>query len=176
MEKENLIQLLHRLKCIKYSEEGFELTSGGTSKYKVFCDPLFKDYEARKILGNLGCKMLHNIENNKSYEIVGIVTGGEEFAKLVSEKSKRDMVSFNPHTGKIDGEIKKRNVYIFDDVVTKGGTVIKCQKALEAKYPDIGSILARCIVDRCEGGSYNLRNHSIELETLLTVNDLGIKV
>ncbi|MFH0929149.1 MAG: hypothetical protein V1818_02205 [Candidatus Aenigmatarchaeota archaeon] len=168
--------MFHELECIKYSNEGFKLASGGTSKYKVFCDPLFKNREAREILCKRGYEMFQEIENGKTYDIVGIVTGGNEFAKMVAEIAKRDIISINPHTGDIKGKLVKNNVCYFDDIFTKGGTVLKCSALLRQAYPYIEDEKARGIVDRCEGAVQNLGKADIELRTILTVNDLGISI
>jgi len=168
MSIERLKELVYELDCIKYGR--FPLASGGVSNYKIICDPLFENPETREILGTLGYEMLRGIESNKTYEIVGVVTGGYEFAKLVADKSGRKVISVNPHNGEVIGKVEKENVCYFEDVVTKGGSILKSRSIL-GRYSDN----AVSIVDRQEGGLENLRENGIELRSILTRTDLAIK-
>lgn len=164
---ERLKELFHELNCIQYGR--FQLASGGTSDYKIFSDPLFKNSEAREILGNIGYEMFKEIEQ---YEIVGVVTGGYEFAKLVAERAGRESIGVNPHNGEIKGIPKKENFCYFEDVVTKGGSILKCRKILNKNDgKDNRSIT---IVDREEGAKENLRKNGIELKSILTKTELGL--
>jgi len=169
MSIERLKELVHELDCIKYGR--FPLASGGFSYYKIICDPLFENPEVREILGTLGYEMLKEIENGKNYEIVGVVTGGYEFAKLVADKAGRKTIGVNPHNGDVIGKVEKENVCYFEDVVTKGGSILKSRNIL-GRYFDDNAI---SIVDRQEGGLENLRKNRIELKSILTRTDLMIK-
>jgi orotate phosphoribosyltransferase len=165
-----LKEIFYELKCIQYGN--FKLASGGTSNYKIICDPLFENSESREIIGTLGYKMLKGIENGKDYEIVGVVTGGYEFAKLVAEKSGRKAVGINPHNGEVIGKVVKEDLCYFEDVVTKGGSILKCRNILgKNDGKDNHSI---SIVDRQEGGEENLRKNGIRLYSILTKSHLGI--
>ncbi len=160
-------ELIHELGCVQYGN--FKLTSGGYSNYKIFCDPLFENKEARDIIGETGYEFFRKIEGK--YDIVGVVTGGFEFAKLVAERAGRNAVSVNPHNGETKGRPSKKPCY-FEDAVTTGGTILKCRNILgESTGRDDRAV---CIVDRLEGGRENLREKGIELESILTKNDLGI--
>jgi orotate phosphoribosyltransferase len=168
---ERLKELFYELKCIQYGN--FKLASGGTSNYKIICDPLFENSEAREIIGTLGYKMLKGVENRKPYEIVGVITGGYEFAKLVAEKIGRKVIGINPHNGEVIGKVEKENVCYFEDVVTKGGSILKCRNILERHFRKDDHAMS--IVDRQEGGLENLRENGIELRSILTKTDLMIK-
>ena len=169
MLRERLKELIHELNCIQYGR--FKLASGGVSNYKIFCDPLFENSEAREILGIIGYRMLEEIESEKTYDIVGVVTGGYEFAKLVAEKANRKAVSVNPHNNEIKGTIK-RDVCYLEDVVTSGGSIRKCRNIIKKSITSIKDDKALCIVDREENGRENLRKNRIELESILTKSDL----
>jgi len=168
---ERLKELFYELKCIQYGN--FKLASGGTSNYKIICDPLFENSETREIIGTLGYKMLKGVENRKPYEIVGVITGGYEFAKLVAEKIGRKVIGINPHNGEVIGKVEKENVCYFEDVVTKGGSILKCRNILERHFRKDDHAMS--IVDRQEGGLENLRENGIELRSILTKTDLMIK-
>jgi len=62
-------------------------------------------------------------------------------------------------------------VCYFEDVVTKGGSILKSRNIL-GRYFDDNAI---SIVDRQEGGLENLRKNRIELKSILTRTDLMIK-
>ncbi len=170
MLRRRLKQLFHELNCIQYGR--FELASGGVSNYKIFCDPLFENSEGREILSILGYKTFEEIENNKKYDIVGVVTGGYEFAKIVAERIGRDVISVNPHNGEVKGIIKKENLCYFEDVVTKGSSILKCRDIL-GKY-DGRDDYAIVIVDRQEDAKENLIKNGIELDPIFTKTDLRI--
>lgn len=171
MLRDRLKKLFQELNCIKYGK--FELASGGFSTYKIFCDPLFENLEAKNILGLIGYQMLKKIESERAYGIVGIVTGGYEFAKLVANEAGREAVAVNPHNGEIKGDILNEYICYFEDVVTKGGSILKCRHILEKR--DWKDNCAISIVDRQENGKGNLRKNGINLESILTKNELGIR-
>jgi orotate phosphoribosyltransferase len=173
MSKERLKEMFHELDCIEYGT--FELASGGVSNYKVFCDPLFKNEEAREILGKLGYQMFREIEGRKTYEILGVMTGGYEFAKIVAEIAGRNVVGVNPHNNEIKGTIRRRNICYFEDVVTSGGSILKSSEIIRSLHPLIESNKAISIVDREDGGRYNLKRNKIYLKYILTKRELGIK-
>lgn len=168
MSIERLKELFHELDCVRYGT--FKLASGEISNYKIVCDSLFENSEAREIVSRLGYQLLQEIEIEREYEIVGVVTGGCEFAKLVAEKAGRMAVAVNPHSGETLGEIEKEHICYFDDVVTKGGSILKCHKILET--PEGGN-RAIAIIDREEGAEENLSKNGIKLKRILTKSDLG---
>ena len=170
MSLERLKELFHELNCVQYGN--FKLASGGISYYKIICDPLFENPEARGIIGKLGYEALQEIENGKTCEIVGVVTGGYEFAKLVAERAGRKAISVNPHNGEVNGSPKDGSRCYFEDIVTKGGSVLKCHNILGRNEKDNYAI---SFVDRLEGAEENLRMRGIKLKCFLTKNDLGIK-
>ncbi len=157
--------------CIQYGE--FELASGGVSNYKIFCDPLFENSEAREVLGTIGYKTFQKIENNKKYDMVGIVTGGYEFAKVVAENAGREVISVNPHNGKVRGSLKEESICFFEDVVTRGGSILKCRNILGKD--DGKDDYAIAIIDREQDAKENLINNGIKLESILTKSDLESK-
>ena len=171
MSTERLKELFLESNCIQYGN--FKLASGGTSNYKIICDPLFENSEAREIISTIGYRILKEIENEKTYEIVGVVTGGYEFAKLVAKKTGRKTVGINPHNGGVTGKVEKENVCYFEDVVTKGGSIIKSRNILGRHFRKDDYAIS--IVDRQEGGLENLMENGIELRSILTKTDLLIK-
>lgn len=173
MSIERLKELIHELDCIKYSVTGFPLVSGGVSHYKIICDPLFENSEAREIISTIGYRMLKELENEKTYEIVGVVTGGYEFAKIVADKAGRKAIGVNPHNGEVIGKISNDDRCFFEDVVTKGGSILRSRNILG--NTDRKNDYAISIVDRQERGKENLWKNGVELRSILTKADLRIK-
>jgi orotate phosphoribosyltransferase len=68
---------------------------------------------------------------------------------------------------KIDGNFKPdTNVILFDDVTTKGGSVMQAMRAVRARGATVKKIIT--LVDRREGASENLGKEGIELVALYT--------
>ena len=166
-----LKEMIRESNCIQFGR--FKLASGGTSNYKIFCDPLFENPEAKDILGKLGYRMLQEIENRKTYEILGVVTGGYEFAKLVARMAGRNAIGINPHSSEVIGKIKKEELCYFEDIVTKGGSILKCHSILGKHDGKDNHAIA--IVDREEGAEENLIGANISLKAILTKTELGIQ-
>ena len=61
-------------------------------------------------------------------------------------------------------------VILFDDVTTKGGSVMKAVRAVRARGARVAKIIT--LVDRLEGARENLGNEGIELVALYTTQDL----
>jgi orotate phosphoribosyltransferase len=72
---------------------------------------------------------------------------------------------------KIDGNFKPGStVILFDDVTTKGGSVMKAVRAVRARGARVAKIIT--LVDRLEGASENLGKEGIELVALYTTREL----
>ena len=72
---------------------------------------------------------------------------------------------------KIDGNFKPDStVILFDDVTTKGGSVMKAVHAVRARGATVKKIIT--LVDRLEGAEENLGKEGIELVALYTTRDL----
>jgi orotate phosphoribosyltransferase len=62
---------------------------------------------------------------------------------------------------------------IVEDVVTSGGSALKAVEAAREFGLKVDRILA--VVDRLEGGREAIESQGLQLETLLTVRDLGVQ-
>lgn len=169
---ERLKELMHELDCIQYGK--FKLASGKESNYKIKCDPLFMNDEAKEILGTLGYRKLREVESNHGYyELVGVLTGGNEFAKIIAKGRGREVVSVDPHSKSILSGFYPsclQKCYC-EDVVTSGGSIMKCRDAIGMRFDNDCAI---SIVDREEGGKENLKNNGIELYSILKRSELKI--
>ena len=72
---------------------------------------------------------------------------------------------------KIDGNFKPDStVILFDDVTTKGGSVMRAVRAVRGRGARVAKIIT--LVDRLEGASENLGKEGIELVALYTTREL----
>lgn len=168
--KNRLNELVHELDCIEYGTR--VLSSGGKSNYKINCDALIENPESRIILAKMGSETLLSIDKNREYEIVGIMGGGYNFGRVVAGYMGREIVGVNPHDGLVYGRVKKPCVCWFEDVVTKGQSILKCRSIL--KKPNLKDNYAVSIADREEGGRETLLENGIELRSIFTKRELGI--
>ena len=72
---------------------------------------------------------------------------------------------------KIDGNFRPNsNVVLFEDVTTRGGSVMEAVRAVRAQGATVKKVIT--IVDRLEGAAENLEKEGIELVAIYTINDL----
>jgi orotate phosphoribosyltransferase len=72
---------------------------------------------------------------------------------------------------KIDGNFRPNStVILFDDVTTKGGSVMQAVQAVRAQGATVKKIIT--IVDRLEGAKDRLREEGIDLVPIFTTHDL----
>lgn len=73
----------------------------------------------------------------------------------------------------VEGPVEAgQRVVIVEDVVTTGGSALQAIEAVREFGLEVERVVA--IVDRLEGGREAFQAHGIELQTLLTVDDLGV--
>ncbi len=74
----------------------------------------------------------------------------------------------------IEGPVKKGDeVVIVEDVVTTGGSSLTAIERCEEFGLRVRKVIA--IIDRLEGGGENFQSRGYELQSLLTIRDLGIE-
>ena len=72
---------------------------------------------------------------------------------------------------KIDGNFRPNtSVVLFEDVTTRGGSVMEAVRAVRAQGGTVKKIIT--IVDRLEGAAGNLKKEGLELEAIFTIDDL----
>ena len=67
---------------------------------------------------------------------------------------------------------KEAKVLIVDDVATTGKSIIEAKEALDNM--GIKAEDALVIVDRCEGAEENLAQHGLKMQSIFTIEELGI--
>jgi orotate phosphoribosyltransferase len=157
----------------------FKLVSGAVSNYYLDMKPTMFDPEGAHLVAELVCDL---IADERDVEAIGglelgavpIIVAvcarswhGRPVAGFVVRKEIKD----HGTEQKIDGNFTPGStVILFDDVTTKGGSVMKAVRAVRARGARIAKIIT--LVDRLEGASENLGKEGIELVALYTTREL----
>jgi orotate phosphoribosyltransferase len=157
----------------------FKLVSGAVSNYYLDMKPTMFDPEGAHLVAELVCDLIageRDVEAIGGLELgaVPIIVAvcarswhGRPVAGFVVRKEIKD----HGTEQKIDGNFTPGStVILFDDVTTKGGSVMKAVRAVRARGARVAKIIT--LVDRLEGASENLGKEGIELVALYTTRDL----
>jgi orotate phosphoribosyltransferase len=178
----NLSQLKARLLDIikeKSLLQGrFKLASGAMSDYYLDMKPTTFDPEGSSLIAEIVFRM---VEHEQVDSIGGLELGAVPIICTVCARSWPD----RPISGfivrkekkghgtdkKIDGNFRPNsNVILFDDVTTKGGSVMQAVQAVRAQGATVKKIIT--VVDRLEGAKDRLREEGIELLPVFTTAHL----
>jgi orotate phosphoribosyltransferase len=166
----------------------FTLASGATSHY--YCDTKKTTLSPRGSV--LVGEILYPMLSKLSVEAVGGLAMGSVFistaVSIISELHGSPIASFFIRPKPKDHGLKHvveqsyhpsgsdllspgRRVAIVDDVVTKGGSILKAIDEIEGLGCKIVAVLA--IVDRCAGGGDLLRQRGLPYESLFETDEMG---
>lgn len=170
MADEELIAALRAADAVRFGE--FELSHGGTSHYYVDKYRFETDPEA---LERVARAFAERIDDDET--LAGVALGAIPLAAVTSVIADRPYVLVRKErkeygTGnRIEGELPDRGeVVVLEDVVTTGQSALDAVRALR----DAGATVSRVIVvvDRQEGARATLADADVELEALLTAEEL----
>jgi orotate phosphoribosyltransferase len=179
--KEKRARLLKIIKEKSFLTKGgpFKLASGEMSNYYLDMKPTTFSPEGLNLIADIVYDMLRDDPDIDS--IGGLELGAVPITNAVSMRSWNDrpidgFVVRKEKKGhgtdkKIDGNFRPNtNVVLFDDVTTRGGSVMEAVRAIRGRGATVKKIIT--IVDRLEGAAENLRKEGIELVTIYTTEDL----
>jgi orotate phosphoribosyltransferase len=157
----------------------FKLASGGTSDYYLDMKPTMFSPEGINLIADIVYGMLR--EDRGVEAVGGLELGAVPIANAVSMRSfsERPIDAFvvrkekkdHGTAKKIDGNFRENsNVVLFEDVTTRGGSVMEAVHAVRARGATVTKIIT--IVDRLEGATENLAKEGIALEAVFTINEL----
>lgn len=157
----------------------FKLASGGTSDYYLDMKPTMFSAEGLNLIADIVYGMLR--EDHGVNAVGGLELGAVPIANAVSMRSfgERPVDAFvvrkekkdHGTAKKIDGNFRPNSsVVLFEDVTTRGGSVMEAVHAVRARGATVTKIIT--IVDRLEGAAENLRKEGIELVPVFTIQDL----
>ena len=175
-DKARLLQIIKQKSLLKGE---FKLVSGATSNYYLDMKPTTFDPEGAALVAEVVYQMLK--EDGDVVAIGGLELGAVPIIAAVCARSSRErpvdgFVVRKEKKGhgtnqKIDGNFKPNTIVIlFDDVTTKGGSVLQAVRAVREQGATVKRVIT--LVDRLEGATENLRKEGLELEALYTARDL----
>ena len=179
--EEKRARLLAIIREKSFLTEGgpFRLASGGTSDYYLDMKPTMFSPEGLNLIADVVYDMLR--EDRSVDAVGGLELGAVPIASAVSVRSLGDRpvdafvvrkeAKDHGTSKKIDGNFRDNaHVVLFEDVTTRGGSVMEAVHAVRARGATVTKIIT--IVDRLEGAAENFRKEGIALEAVFTIRDL----
>ncbi len=176
--QQQLIELV-RDKALEFGT--FTLASGKQASFYLDCRRLTLDSAGVRVVAE---GMLERLARDWPDAVGGMAIGADPITAAiitladVQGKSLRGFIvrKETKEHGKgrlVEGPVDPGDrVVIVEDVVTTGGSALKAIDRCRAAGLEIAGVLA--IVDRLEGGREKFAEHGYQLDTLLTIRDLGI--
>jgi len=169
MANEELIAALRDADAVRYGE--FELSHGGTSdyyvdKYVFETNPRCLELIAAAFAERVGDAKLAGVALG-GVPLVAVTSVETGLPYVIARKQQKEYGTANLVEGDLeDGE----EVVVIEDIATTGQSAIDAAEALR----DAGAVVSRVlvVVDRQEGASENLAEADLELESLVTADEL----
>ncbi|MCW4034664.1 MAG: orotate phosphoribosyltransferase [Candidatus Bathyarchaeota archaeon] len=175
--KAELAQILNRIGALRFGS--FKLTSGKMSPYYMDLRVVPSFPDAFKKVCDLYTELIKTeIGTDKIERIAGIPTAGISFGSIAAYNLKKPFlyVRSTPREHgrgrQVEGILNPGDrVVLVDDLVTKGGSVLKAADSVRAE----GGVVtdAVVLVDRQENGKQILADADINLHYLLTITELA---
>jgi orotate phosphoribosyltransferase len=175
-DKARLLEIIKHKSLLKGE---FKLVSGGTSNYYLDMKPTTFDPEGAALVADIVFQMLK--DDVDVVAIGGLELGAVPIIAAVCARSARErpvngFVVRKEKKGhgtnqKIDGNFTPNTtVILFDDVTTKGGSVLQAVRAVREQGATVKRVIT--LVDRLEGAAENLKREGLELQPLYTAREL----
>ena len=177
-EKERLLRIIKE-KSFLTKGGPFKLASGAVSDYYLDMKPTMFSPEGLSLIADIVFSLLRHDPDVDS--IGGLELGAVPIICAVSVRSHQErpidgFVVRKEKKGhgtdrKIDGNFRPgTNVVLFEDVTTRGGSVMQAVHAVRAQGATVNKVIT--IVDRLEGAAENLSKEGIALVSVFTTKDL----
>jgi orotate phosphoribosyltransferase len=178
--KTELGKILNRIGALKFGT--FKLTSGEISPYYMDLRivPSFPDSFRR--ICDLYVELIKSDVGADGFDrIAGIPTAGISFASIAAYHLKKPFIyvrTAEREHGRgrcVEGILSPGNrVLLMDDLITKGGSVLKAAEAVRAEGGGVTDAVV--LMDREENGKQNLAKDGIKLHYLITMSELARKM
>src|SRR6478672_4738399 len=178
-DKTALMELVRKL-ALQLGE--FKLASGKMSSYYLDCRKVTLDSRGANLIAQ---GMLELMGAALPDAVGGMAIGADPITAAiitVAGQQGKELRGFivrkeaKQHgTGKdVEGPVEAGDrVMIVEDVVTTGGSALAAIEKAEAHGLKVRGVMA--IIDRLEGGRETLQKRGYSLQTLLTIEDFGLK-
>ncbi|SDE88210.1 orotate phosphoribosyltransferase [Halorientalis regularis] len=169
MANQELIDALRDADAVKFGE--FELSHGGTSSYYVDkyvfeTDPRCLELIAQAFADRVGQSKLAGVALG-AVPLVAVTSVETGHPYVIARKQAKEYGTGN----RIEGELTEgEEVVVLEDIATTGQSAVDAVEALREAGAAVDRVLV--VVDRQEGATEHLADHDIELESLLTAEDL----
>jgi orotate phosphoribosyltransferase len=175
-KRDRLLDIIKQKSLLKGQ---FTLTSGATSNYYLDMKPTTFDPEGAFLVAEIINDRLKDEPDVSA--VGGLELGAVPIVAAVCARSFQD----RPISGfvvrkekkghgtekQIEGNFRPEStVVLFDDVTTKGGSVLQAVRAVRERGATVKKIIT--IVDRLEGARENLQKEGLTLEAIFTTRDL----
>jgi orotate phosphoribosyltransferase len=169
MANQQLIDALRDADAVKFGE--FELSHGGTSSYYVDkyvfeTDPRCLELIAEAFADRVGDSKLAGVALG-AVPLVAVTSVETGQPYVIARKQAKEYGTGNRIEGALD---EGEEVVVLEDIATTGQSAVDAVAALREAGAVVDRVLV--VVDRQEGAAENLADHDIELESLLTADDL----
>ncbi|MCL9813052.1 orotate phosphoribosyltransferase [Natranaeroarchaeum aerophilus] len=169
MANDELIAALRDADAVQYGE--FELSHGGTSEYYVDkylfeTDPHCLELIAEAFAERIGDEKLAGVALG-AVPLVAVTSVETGQPYVIARKQKKEYGTGNLIEGRLDdGE----EVVVLEDIATTGQSAVDAVEALREAGATVDRVVV--VVDRNEGGRENLAEIDVELESLVTAEEL----
>jgi orotate phosphoribosyltransferase len=173
--KVELSQILNRIGALKFGS--FKLTSGKISPYYLDLRivPSFPD--AFRRICDIYIELIKNEIGEEGFDrIAGIPTAGLSFGSIAAYNLEKAFVyvrtSEREHGRgrRVEGILLPGDrVLLIDDLITKGGSVLKATEAVRAEGGVVSDVAV--LLNREENGEKSLANEGIKLHYVLTISE-----
>jgi orotate phosphoribosyltransferase len=169
MTDTDLLEALRDADAVRYGE--FELSHGGTSDYYVDKYRFETDPRCLRLIASAFA------ERTGGGKLAGVALGAVPLVAVTSVETDRPYVIARKQrkeygTGNlIEGELEEgERVVVLEDIATTGQSAVDAVEALR----EAGAVVERVlvVVDRGEGAGELLAEHGVDLEALLTAEEL----
>ena len=175
--KEELVEIL---KAHAYRKGEFTLSSGNSSEHYVNCKPVVLTGKGLDLISGM---MLDCIEDNVKM-VAGLTLGADPLVtgvlyashiwnkRLVGALIIRKEPKGHGTASQIEGPLPPlgTNVVVLEDVTTSGESAMKTVNVLRSQGCNVSKVVT--IVDRQEGAKGFMEEQGIQLESLVTLEDL----
>ncbi|MFA9417712.1 orotate phosphoribosyltransferase [Natrinema sp. HArc-T2] len=170
MTNQALIDALRGADAVQFGE--FELSHGGTSEYYVDKYLFETDPGCLELIAEAFADKLESDD-----KLGGVALGGVPLAAatsveadvpyVIARKQRKDYGTANLVEGRLE---EGEEVVVLEDIVTTGTSLVDAIEALR----DAGATVERAlvVVDRQEGGRENVEDADVEMEALVTAEEL----